>query len=118
MRWSGQLICIDTFKQEIAVLSPSQIFHFLNMSEISGYNYFFISGSDLNVNGQIQHLKLSPLVFSLLTALARMDIINKANKSDFQNGFFPPILGFTIDEYLKGMDVVELTHFFKCAKAI
>ena len=47
-----------------------------------------------------------------------MDIINKANKSDFQNGFFPPILGFTIDEYLKGMDVVELTHFFKCAKAI
>ena len=118
MRWSGQLIEINTFKNVIAALSPSQVYYFLNMSEISGYNYFFIAGSDLNINVHIQHLRMSPLIFSLLTAPARMDIINMANKSDFQSGYFSPILGFTVDAYIKGMGVEELIQFLTLCKGI
>ena len=47
-----------------------------------------------------------------------MDITNKANRTDFYSGFFFTILGFTIDGYIKGMGVVELTHFFKLCKGI
>ena len=78
MRWSGKLIFIDTFKKVIATLSPSQVFYFLNMSEISGYNYFFINGSGMYIKGQIQHVELSPLKFSLLTAPAGINILARA----------------------------------------
>ena len=113
MRWSGQLILIDTFKRVIAALNSSQVYYFLTMEEVSGYSAYFLRGSNLDIDGHIRSLPLTPLIFSLSTAPARMHFLNRVKPVDFLYGTFVANLGFTLDQYILVMRKGEISTFLE-----